>query len=222
MGQIIAINRIASLLNSDNVIPQLISDLHKSKDTTPNKEEKLSKFSTTALDAIKAYTPIGWAWSDTKIPQSLQTQTSARQTFSIMTLRHKSGADMDIDPDCSTNTHPCQTRPNNNPPPQPNERQKRNSFGAYWKFHFVTTYFSFATWWDCGTVNITTWLFLASKVKACNTIFMYDYQIHEVLDWQQVSKPKRNTNQMYSRIYLQPPRFCAGYSHRCKNTKTTH
>jgi hypothetical protein len=61
MGQIIAINRIASLLNSDNVIPQLISDLHKSKDTTPNKEEKLSKFSTTALDAIKAYTPIGWA-----------------------------------------------------------------------------------------------------------------------------------------------------------------
>jgi hypothetical protein len=23
-------------------------------------------------------------------------------------------------------------------------------------------------------------------------------------------------------MYLQPPRFCAGYSHRCKNTKTTN
>ena len=57
MGQIIAINRIASLLNSDNVIPQLISDLHKSKDTTPNKEEWLRKIITTALDAIKVYTP---------------------------------------------------------------------------------------------------------------------------------------------------------------------
>ena len=33
-----------------------------------------------------------------------------------------------------------------------------------------------------------------SNVKACNTTFKYDYQVQEVLDWQQVSKPKRNTN----------------------------
>ena len=35
---------------------------------------------------------------------------------------------------------------------------------------------------------------LIGNVKACNTIFKYDYQIQEVLDWQQISKPKRNTN----------------------------
>jgi hypothetical protein len=53
----------------------------------------LSKINTTALDAIKAYIPIIWAWSETQIPQSLQTQTPARQTYSILTTRHKSGAD---------------------------------------------------------------------------------------------------------------------------------
>jgi len=45
------------------------------------------------------------------------------------------------------------------------------------------------------------------NVKACNTIFKYDYQIQEVLDWQQISKPKRNTNatsQAQYKIQLQP------------------
>ena len=36
-GQLIAMNRLASLLNSEKITPQLISDLHKNKDTTPNK-----------------------------------------------------------------------------------------------------------------------------------------------------------------------------------------
>jgi len=30
---------------------------------------------------------------------------------------------------------------------------------------------------------------LLGNVKACNTNFRYDYQIQEVLDWQQISKP---------------------------------
>jgi hypothetical protein len=34
---------------------------------------------------------------------------------------------------------------------------------------------------------------LLGNVKACNTIFKYDF-LQEVLDWQQISKPKRNTN----------------------------
>ena len=34
-GQIFAMNRLASLLSSENIPPQLISDLHKNKDTTP-------------------------------------------------------------------------------------------------------------------------------------------------------------------------------------------
>ena len=48
---------------------------------------------------------------------------------------------------------------------------------------------------------------LIGNVKACNTIFKYDYQIQEVLDWQQISKPKRNTNatsQTQYKIQLQP------------------
>jgi hypothetical protein len=39
------------------------------------------------------------------------------------------------------------------------------------------------------------------------TIFKYDYQIQEVLDWQQIRKPKRNTNatsQTQYKIQLQP------------------
>ena len=56
-GQIIALNRLASLLNSENITPQLISDLHTNKDTTPNKEERVRKFNATTFDAIKAYTP---------------------------------------------------------------------------------------------------------------------------------------------------------------------
>jgi hypothetical protein len=42
-GQIIAIKRLASLLNSANITPQLISDLHKNKGTTPSKEEGLGE-----------------------------------------------------------------------------------------------------------------------------------------------------------------------------------
>ena len=48
---------------------------------------------------------------------------------------------------------------------------------------------------------------LFGNVKACNTIFKYDYQIQKVLDWQQISKPKRNTNatsQAQYKIQLQP------------------
>jgi len=56
-GQIIAINRLASLLNSENITPQIISDLHKNKDTTPSKEERARRINATALDAIKAYSP---------------------------------------------------------------------------------------------------------------------------------------------------------------------
>ena len=48
---------------------------------------------------------------------------------------------------------------------------------------------------------------LSGNVKACYSIFKYDYQIQEVLDWQQISKPKRNTNatsQTQYKIQLQP------------------
>ena len=44
---------------------------------------------------------------------------------------------------------------------------------------------------------------LFGNVKACNTTFKYDYQFKEVLDWQQISKPKRNTNAT-SQAQLQP------------------
>jgi hypothetical protein len=88
MGQIIAINRLASLLNSDNITPQLISDLHNNKDTTPSKEERARRINATALDAIKAYTPIGWAWSDVQVSQRTQTQTPARRTVSTRRMRH--------------------------------------------------------------------------------------------------------------------------------------
>ena len=94
-GQIIAINRLASLLNSENITPQLISDLHKNKDTTPSKEERARRINATALDAIKAYTPIGWAWSDVQVLQRQQTQTPARQTVSTRRTSetHNSEAD---------------------------------------------------------------------------------------------------------------------------------
>ena len=52
-GQIFAINRLASLLNSENITPQLISsDLHKNKDTTPSKEERAMRINATALGLI--------------------------------------------------------------------------------------------------------------------------------------------------------------------------
>ena len=65
-------NRLACLLNSENVTPQLISDLHKNKDTTPNKEERVRKINATPLDASKAYTPMGWAWSNVQVLQRQQ------------------------------------------------------------------------------------------------------------------------------------------------------
>ena len=88
LGQIIAMNRLASLLNLENITPQLISDLHKNKDTTPNKEERVRKTNATTLDAIKAYTPMGWAWSDVQVSQRTQTQTPARRTVSTRRMRH--------------------------------------------------------------------------------------------------------------------------------------
>jgi hypothetical protein len=87
-GQIFAMNRLASLLSSENIPPQLISDLHKNKDTTPNKEERVRKINATALDAIKAYTPMGWAWSDVQVSQRRQIQTPARQTVSTRRTRY--------------------------------------------------------------------------------------------------------------------------------------
>ena len=45
-----------------------------------------------------------------------------------------------------------------------------------------------------GIINIIMRLFLAMSRPVCNTIFIYDYQIQKVLDWQQISKPKRNTS----------------------------
>ena len=81
-------NRLASLLSSDNITPQLISDLYQNKDTTPNKEERVRKINATALDAIKAYTPMGWAWSDVQVSQRRQIQTPARQTVSTRRTRY--------------------------------------------------------------------------------------------------------------------------------------
>ena len=128
-GQIFAINRLASLLNSENITPQLICDLHKIKDTTPSKEDRARRINATALDAIKAYTPIGWAWSDVQVSQSHQTQTPARRTVSTRRTRHtiqRQTESMDIDPGCS-NTQPNnpshQARTNNNPTSsQPNKK----------------------------------------------------------------------------------------------------
>ena len=145
LGQIIAMNRLASLLNLENITPQLISDLHKNKDTTPNKEERVRKFNATALDAIKAYTPMGWAWSDVQVSQRQRIQTPARQTVSRRRTRQtiqKQTESMDIDPGCSNtqpNTPSHQTRTDNNPPSQPNKRQKRNPihFGTHWKSHYL-------------------------------------------------------------------------------------
>jgi hypothetical protein len=88
-GQNIAMNRLACLLNSENVTPQLISDLHKNKDTTPNKGERVKEINATALDTIKAYTPImGWARSDLQVSQRQQNQTPARRTVSTRRTRH--------------------------------------------------------------------------------------------------------------------------------------
>ena len=206
-GQIIAMNRLASLLNSENITPQLISDLHQNKNTTPNKEERVRKINATILDAIKAYTPMGWAWSDVQVLQRQQIQTPARQTVSTRRTRHtlqRQTESMDIDPGCS-NTQPnnCsrQTQTNNNPTSQPNKRQKRNPI------HFLElTENPIASLPNSSEplqpgetaatkiciINITMQLF--GNVKACNTILKYDYQIQEVLDWQRISKPKRNTN----------------------------
>ena len=103
MGQIIAINRLASLLNSENITPQIISDLHKNKDTTPSKEERARRINATALDASKVYTPIGWAWSDVQVSQHQQIQTPARRTVSTRRTRHTSQRQTestDIDPGC--------------------------------------------------------------------------------------------------------------------------
>jgi len=117
LGQIIAMNRLASLLNLENITPQLISDLHKNKDTTPNKEERVRKTNATTLDAIKAYTPMGWAWSDVQVSQRQQIQTPARRTVSTRRTRHtiqRQTASMDIDPGCSntqSNNFPVKDKP---------------------------------------------------------------------------------------------------------------
>ena len=90
----------------------------------------------TALDAIKAYTTMGWAWSDVQVSQRQQIQTPARRTVSTRRTRHtiqRQTKIMDIDPCCS-NTQPNnpsrQTQTNNNPTSQLNKRQKRNPWSS--------------------------------------------------------------------------------------------
>ena len=110
--------------------PQLIGDLHKNKDTTPSKEERVRRINATALDVIKAYTPIGWSWSGVQVSQRQQTQTPARQTVSTRRTRHtiqRQTECMDMDPGCS-NTQPNnpsrQTRTKNNPTSRPNKGRR--------------------------------------------------------------------------------------------------
>jgi hypothetical protein len=200
-------NRLASLLSSDNITPQLISDLYQNKDTTPNKEERVRKINATALDAIKAYTPMGWAWSDVQVLQRQQIQTTARLTVSTRRTRYtiqRQTESMDIDPGCS-NTQPNnpsrQTQTNNNLTSQPNKRQKRNPihFGSSLKIPLLH-YLTFQGLCSqvrlrqpkYGIINIATRLFLAMSRPVIQ--FSSMTQIQEVLDWQQISKPKRNTN----------------------------
>jgi hypothetical protein len=127
--------------------PQLISDLHINKDTTPNKEERVRKINATTLDAIKAYTPMGWACSDVQVLQRQQIQTPARRTVSTRRTRHtiqRQTEGMDIDPGCSNmqpNNPSRQARTNNNPTSsQPNKKAEEESHpGAHWKSHCFTT-----------------------------------------------------------------------------------
>ena len=189
-GQIIALNRLASLLNSENITPQLISDLHKYKDTTPNKEERERKINATALDAIKAYTPMGWAWSDVQVSQCQHIQTPARQTVFTRRTRHtiiqRQTESMDIDPGCS-NTKPDipsrQTQTNNNPTSQPNKRQKRNPIHLEELTDNPTSSQpnSLEPLQPGETVATKIWHYKHNNVapfgngKACNTIFKYVY-----------------------------------------------
>ena len=126
--------------------------------------------------------------------QRQQAQTPARRTVSTRRTRHtiqRQTESMDIDPGCS-NTQPNnpsrQTRTNNNLtkgrrgiplPSLPNSPEPlQPGETAATKI------------WNYKHNNAA----LFGNVKACNTIFKYDYQIQKVLDWQQISKPKRNTN----------------------------
>ena len=153
------------------------------------------------------------------IKRGQQTQTPARRTVSTRRTRHtiqRQTESMDIDPGCS-NTQPNnpsrQTRTNNIPTSQPNKRQKRNPFcGTHWKPNcFIPN--SSEPLQPGETAATKLWHYkhsnaaLFGNVKACNTFFKYDYQIQEVLDWQQISKPKCNTNatsQAQYKIQLQP------------------
>ena len=113
----------------------------------------MKKINATALDAIKAYTPMGWAWSDVQFLQRQQTQTPARQTVSTRRTRHtiqRQTESMDIDPGCS-NTQPDnlsrQTQTNNNPTSLPNLQSLCNQV-RLWQPKY-------------GIIDIATRLFLA-------------------------------------------------------------
>ena len=135
--------------------------------------------------------------------QRHQTQTPARRAVSTRRTRRtiqRQTESMDINPGCS-NTQPnnpsCQIQTNNNPASQPNKRQKRNPI------HFMEVTVNptaslpnFPEPLQPGETAVTKlWHYkhnnaaLLGNVKACNTNFRYDYQIQEVLDWQQISKP---------------------------------
>ena len=71
----------------------------------------MKEINATALDTIKAYTPImGWARSDLQVSQHQQIQTPARRTVSTRRTKHtiqRQTESMDIDPGFSN------TQPNN-------------------------------------------------------------------------------------------------------------
>jgi hypothetical protein len=144
----------------------------------------------TALDAIKAYTPMGWAWSDVQVSQCQHIQTPARQTVFTRRTRHtiiqRQTESMDIDPGCS-NTKPDipsrQTQTNNNPTSQPNKRQKRNPIHLEELTDNPTSSQpnSLEPLQPGETVATKIWHYKHNNVapfgngKACNTIFKYVY-----------------------------------------------
>ena len=165
------------------MIPQLISDQQKSKDTTPSKEEKLRKINTTALDAIKAYTSVGWAWSDTQTSQSLQTQTPAQST---RRTRHASqGLEQEKNLKLIPAKHNSITIPHHNL-----QRGRRGGIPRSLKIPphhclFLSCNQVRLRQPQYGIIKIITWLFLAMSRPV--TQFSSVTQIQEVLNWPQTS-----------------------------------
>ena len=125
------------------------------------------------------------------------------------------------DPGCSNtqpNTPSHQTRTDNNPPSQPNKRQKRNPihFMELTKVPTDSLPNSPEPLQPSETAATKIWhhkhnnAAFYGNVKACNTIFKYDYQIREVLDWQQIANlivtptqlHRRNTKSNYNLLLL--------------------